>query len=230
MDKDGTFDKGHNRSFIFIAVELKRDVYSRGKYAEFTREINKRFASPCVVVFKNPVNRVTLAFVNRREHKRDKERDVLGNVSLIREIEAADPHTAHLDILAELSLVNMLDWVDQNNKPSNFDGLLAAWLAKLDTQELNNRFYSALFNWFLRAVKEAKFPKNQTKTIPPQEHVVRLITRLMFVWFIKEKDLIADQLFNETQIHRLLKHYDRDSGDSYYRAILQNLFFGTLNT
>ena len=28
----------------------------------------------------------------------------------------------------------------------------------------------------------------------------------------------------------LLKSYDRDSGDSYYRAVLQNLFFATLNT
>ena len=28
----------------------------------------------------------------------------------------------------------------------------------------------------------------------------------------------------------LLKDYDQDTGDSYYRAILQNLFFATLNT
>ncbi len=230
MDEEGTFDKGHNRSFIFVAFELKGDDYSRGKYAEFTREINKRFASACVVVFKNPANLVTLAFVNRREHKRDKDRDVLGNVSLIRQVEAADPHTAHLDILAELSLTNMLKWMDQHNKPTDFDGLLDAWLDTLDTQELNKRFYSELFDWFERAVEESKFPTNQAKTIPAQEHVVRLITRLMFVWFIKEKDLIADQLFNESQIKDLLKNYDRDTGDSYYRAILQNLFFGTLNT
>ena len=28
----------------------------------------------------------------------------------------------------------------------------------------------------------------------------------------------------------LLEDYDRDAGDSYYRAVLQNLFFATLNT
>ena len=27
-----------------------------------------------------------------------------------------------------------------------------------------------------------------------------------------------------------MKDYDRDTGDSYYRAVLQNLFFATLNT
>ena len=37
-------------------------------------------------------------------------------------------------------------------------------------------------------------------------------------------------LFTETQVAPLLKDYDRDTGDSYYRAVLQNLFFATLNT
>ena len=64
----------------------------------------------------------------------------------------------------------------------------------------------------------------------PKEHVIRLITRLLFVWFMKEKGLVADELFNEEQVSPLLKDYDRESGDSYYRAVLQNLFFATLNT
>ena len=32
------------------------------------------------------------------------------------------------------------------------------------------------------------------------------------------------------EVARLLRDYDRDTGDSYYRAVLQNLFFATLNT
>ncbi len=52
----------------------------------------------------------------------------------------------------------------------------------------------------------------------------------MFVWFIKEKGLVADDLFIENRVAQLLKDYDRDGGDSYYRAVLQNLFFATLNT
>ena len=35
---------------------------------------------------------------------------------------------------------------------------------------------------------------------------------------------------SEKEVERLLKNYDHDSGDSYYRAVLQNLFFATLNT
>ena len=64
----------------------------------------------------------------------------------------------------------------------------------------------------------------------PEEHVIRLITRLLFVWFIKEKGLIAPDLFIEEQVGSLLRDYDRGNGDSYYRAVMQNLFFATLNS
>ena len=78
---------------------------------------------------------------------------------------------------------------------------------------------------------EGKFQLiDKNRTLTPEEHIIRLITRLLFVWFIKEKGLIADVLFTETQVAPLLKDYDRDTRDSYYRAILQNLFFATLNT
>ena len=225
-----SFDTGNTSSFIFSVVELKKDTYARGQYAQFTREINKRLSQPSVVLFRTPSNLLTLAFVHRRVHKRDPNRDVMGSVSLIREIDPTDPHRAHLDILAELSLPNLLSWMDANNQSHNFDGLLAAWLDKLDTQELNRRFYRDLYTWFERAIAEATFPKNQAQTISSEEHIIRLITRLLFVWFIKEKGLIAADLFIEHKVGGLLKNYDLDTGDSYYRAVLQNLFFATLNT
>ena len=226
----GGFDSGNAQSFLFLAMELAGDDYSRGRYAEFTREINKRLFAPSVILFRTASNRVTFAFPHRRPNRRDPERDVLGRVSLIREIDPARPHRAHLDILAELSLPERLRWMEAHGKPHNFDGLLDAWLNALDTEELNRRFYRDLFKWFERAVKIAKFPTNEARTLSSEEHVIRLITRLMFVWFIKEKRLLADDLFVENQAAQLLKDYDRDTGDSYYRAVLQNLFFATLNT
>ena len=224
------FDTGNARSFLFLAVELNEATYSRGQYAAFTREINKRWQIPTVVLFKTAANLLTLAFAHRRLHRRDPGRDVLGNVFLIREIDPVKPHRAHLDILDDLSLPKRLGWMSAHGKPLNFDGLLEAWLDALDTEELNRRFYRGLFKWFEHAVAQAKFPQTGPKVLKPEEHVIRLIARLLFVWFIKEKGLVAEDLFVENQVGALLQDYDRTGGDSYYRAVLQNLFFATLNT
>ena len=224
-----SFDKGNIKSFLFCAVELKDNTYSRTKYAEFTREINKRLFAPTVILFRAG-NRLTVAFADRRPDKTDEDRDVLGQVTLIKDIRLNNPQRAHLDILSELSLEGCVQWIDEKQKPKNFDGLLAAWLAKLDTEELNKQFYRKLFAWYEWAREEATFPTDENRVIKPEEHVIRLITRLLFIWFIKEKGLVADALFNKAQIQDLLAEDDFDNGDSYYRAVLQNLFFATLNT
>ena len=227
--ESASFDKGNIKSFLFCAVELKDNNYSRTKYAEFTREINKRLFAPTVILFRAG-NHLTVAFADRRPDKTDEDRDVLGQVTLIKDIRLHNPHRAHLDILSELSLEACVKWIDEKQKPKNFDGLLGAWLAKLDTEELNKQFYRKLFAWYEWARKEATFPTDENRIIEPEEHVIRLITRLLFIWFIKEKGLVADALFNKSQIQDLLAEDDFDTGDSYYRAVLQNLFFATLNT
>ena len=228
FESDG-FDKGNIKSFLFCAVELKDNNYSRTKYAEFTREINKRLFAPTVILFRSG-DRLTVAFADRRPDKTDEDRDVLGQVTLIKDVRLNNPHRAHLDILSELSLEECANWMGANSKPKNFDGLLAAWLAKLDTEELNKQFYKKLFAWFEWAIEVATFPTDETRVLKPEEHVIRLITRLLFIWFIKEKGLIAEALFNKAQIQDLLEADDFDNGDAYYRAVLQNLFFATLNT
>ena len=227
--QDGEID-----SFLFFAVELKDNNYSRTKYAEFTREINKRLSAPTVVLFR-VANRLTIGFTDRRPNEIDPNLDVLGQVTLIKDIDlkGKDPHRAHVDILSELSLEHRLKWIDSNDEvPKNFDGLLEAWLEKLDTEELNKEFYRKLFAWYEWAVKEedVRFPTDEKRVLKREEHVIRLITRLLFIWFMKEKGLVAEELFNKTQVQNLLTENDFDTGDSYYRVVLQNLFFATLNT
>ena len=202
------FDAGYVRSFLFFTVALKDKDYPRGKYAQFTREVNKRFMMPIVVLFRAG-NRLTIGFVGRRQHQLDPDRDVLEQVTLIKDIRLDKPHRAHIEVLFELSLGECAKWMGANQQPENFDGLLAAWLARLDTEALNKRFYRELFDWFEWAVAEGKFPTDRNRTLKPEEHVIRLITRLLFVWFIKEKGLIADELFNETEVAPLLKDYDQ---------------------
>ena len=53
----------------------------------------------------------------------------------------------------------------------------------------------------------------------------------MFVWFIKQKGLVPNCLFEETDLQKILTDFDPLSTEqgNYYNAILQNLFFATLN-
>ena len=50
----------------------------------------------------------------------------------------------------------------------------------------------------------------------------------MFTWFIKEKNLVPNELFDQNFLKNNIDFGDKDSSN-YYKAILQNLFFATLN-
>ena len=212
-------------SYMFVAVQLSKDTYTRTQLADITRFINKAFQKPIMVIFRYGAV-LTLAIINRRPHLRDSTRQVLEKVTLIKDIKLDDPKRAHIDIVSDLYLRRLI----VNEGVNNFDTLHKAWEGILDTEPLNRRFYNELFTWYEWAVKEATFPTDENRVIKPEEHVIRLITRLLFIWFIKEKGLVADELFSKAQIQNFLKEDDFDSGDSYYRAVLQNLFFATLNT
>ncbi len=94
--------------------------------------------------------------------------------------------------------------------------------------QLNKEFYQKLFEWYEDAKTRVVFPNDLQ--VEEDDHkstsLIRLLTRLLFVWFIKEKQLINADLFAEEKVRELI-HWDKDS--SYYKAVLQNLFFATLN-
>jgi len=105
-----------------------------------------------------------------------------------------------------------------------------------DVEKVSKDFYREIANWYFWALKHVKFPKNAPKEQDGRDHssVIRLITRLIFCWFMREKGLIPDVLFNEARLAAMLEGFaPRNTGNKdsvFYRAILQNLFFATLNT
>ncbi|MDE0041160.1 MAG: hypothetical protein OXT74_03940 [Candidatus Poribacteria bacterium] len=222
---DANYDESIYDSYLFFALKLCGGQYSRTKLSEITREINKLFDKPAMILFQYG-GALTFAVIDRRLNKRDESKDVLLKATLIKDINHADIHHAHIDILYNLSIPALY----REHQFKNFPELHDAWRKTLDTEPLNKEFYDQLYKWFEWAVKEAKFPEDEKRNLKAEEHIIRLITRLLFVWFIKEKRLVSRKLFKEKEIERLLKDYDRGSGDSYYRAVLQNLFFATLNT
>ncbi len=223
-------DRTAIEAYLFFTIELTNklsgDHYSRTKLAQITREVNLLFAMPAMILFKHG-NSLTLSVINRRLHKRDESRDVLEKVTLIKDIQIQNPHRAHIEILFDLSFDELKDKCGF----SNFVELHNAWQKTLDTKELNKRFYRELANWYFWAVQNVEFPADTEteRDVRNATNVIRLITRLIFVWFLKEKGLIPDELFNQNRLRQILKFID-DNNTTYYKAILQNLFFATLNT
>ena len=217
------FDAGRAKSFLFVAADLEDRAYTRTHLADTARAVNRGFAMPVVVLFRHGPA-VTLAAVHRRAHRKDTDRDVLEKVTLVKDVRAADPHRAHVDVLADLALPGLIA-----AGVRGFDDLHAKWEQVLDVEALNRRFYRELFAWFQRAAAACRFPDDGAGEGSTERHVIRLVTRLLFIWFLKEKRLVPEELFDDDFVRRTLKDHQPDNTD-YYRAVLQNLFFATLNT
>lgn len=224
---------------------------TRTQLAEISRAFNREFYyTPVVVVFRYG-NHLAFANTERLKYKQEwREGEKAGKVTLLRDINIEKPHSGHERILAELEISTT-----GNKKVDTFAKLYAHWQEVFSVSLLNKKFYQELSNWYFWATSQVTFPgeptavdaeqKNAKLNDLLQEHkatnVIRMLTRLLFVWFIKEKKLIPEALFEldtlQKDILNEISPYHEESGifkernkeSVYYKAILQNLFFATLN-
>ncbi len=251
-------DKSIYGYFYFFIVQMKNATNKKTSYTRLTRIISRRLNNPTVILFCDQVENNThvhLSLIERRPDKQAKELDVISQkVSMLYAINCKSPHSGDLSLLSDLALLKLADNLEKEDL--HFDVLVNKWLEILSIETLNNKFYNELLVWFtdITSNKEVKFPleyqyihiengqeKLEKKNIKREEQVIRLITRFMFIWFIKEKNLVPKELFDERTVFKagmgdyqeispLLNKEYTDGDDNYYRAILQNLFFATLNT
>jgi len=222
---DSGYDHGNYQSYLFFALDLKKDHYTRTQLADITREINLLFNMAAMLLIRHN-GALTFSVIDRRLHKKDQSRDVLEKVKLIKDIRYQDPHRAHIEILHDLSLQALM----AKHECRDFKQLHEAWRTTLDTNKLNEKFYRELAAWYFWALDRVEFPADVERDEATRNatNVIRLLTRLIFCWFLKEKGLIPADLFSERKLADVLKSL-KDNDSTFYRAILQNLFFGTLN-
>jgi len=100
-------------------------------------------------------------------------------------------------------------------------------------EKVTKEFYSDIAQWYEWALPQVRFPGDaENQDNGRNIALIRLLTRLFFIWFMKEKKLIPPDLFDENWLKNILiEFYPQDAKNgNYYKAILQNLFFATLNT
>jgi len=232
-------------SLLIFAINLNIINPSRSELSKISRVFNRNFEyTPVVILFKYG-NKLSLSSTERQEYQTNqkwRDGEKIGKVSILRDIEIDNLHRGHLDILEEMKLPNSI---------STYEELYSYWQKVFDVSLLNKKFYRELQHWYLYAIHEVTFPNEPQRTEYNyserlkreylSKNVIRLLTRLLFVWFIKEKGLIPNDLFEEDKIKNILKEFDpkkieedtlfagQDKRSFYYKAILQNLFFATLN-
>lgn len=229
---------------------------TRSQLAEISRAFNREFYyTPVVLVFKYRDNQKKyFAFANteRLKYKQEwREGEKAGKVSLLRDINIDNPHQGHVRILFGDKVNNGLKI---NPKIDSFAKLYAYWQEVFNVSILNKKFYQELSHWYFWAINHVKFPSEPTiedayrKDAKLEElikehnatNVIRLLTRLLFTWFIKEKKLVPEELFDLDALQKdILKEIspyhengmfkDANKESVYYKAILQNLFFASLN-
>lgn len=223
-------------SYLFLAFPLPSSAYTQTELSALARSLNALFAQPVLVLFLHGQH-VSLAITYRRRSKTDPTRDVTDRkVTFIRGIAVARPHPGHLAILEDFSLPAIARARQRDIR--TFTDLDDAWRDSISTELLTKRFYREVANWYFWARGQARFPKDAPLDAEgkPALPLIRLLTRLLFCWFLREKTnpatgetLLPDELFDEPRIRELL-HDASPAAGTYYLAILQNLFFATLNT
>jgi len=225
---------------FILAVDLGNHHVTRTDLSNFTRDINRAFkAAPVTVIYRYHQDQtcISIASCERSAYQqqwRDGEKP--GKVSLLKDIIPAQPHAAHQRFLKLLTVPSA-----GNNRVTNFRDLHAYWQKVFDSRTLNTQFYKEISAWFQHAITQIKLPNCPAHYRDNQEaHVkdfsVRLICRTMFCWFLKERGLVPAELLElkdyRNKLFPLVKDQDEvdfETSSSYYRTILQNLFFTALN-
>jgi len=229
---------------LLFAVELHprehNQAPSRTELSHIIRAFNRASnAHPAVILFHYPTEdgvRLSLATCERHAYLQEwREGERPGRIALLRDINPSSPHTGHIRILNRL-----VTPTTGRNAIRDFEGLHAHWRGVFDIDVLNKAFYKELSDWFFWACREATFPGAPEQSLftssasfeaAHQTHqatsVIRLITRMLFAWFLKEKKLIPAELFDPADLAELI---DLDANhSSVYKGVLQNIFFATLN-
>jgi len=218
---------------MLFALQLSKHP-SRTEISDLTRAFNRishKMPVGLILKYQNESESViSIALSERFKYQQNwRQGEKAGKVIILRDINTLTTHTGHLHILQDLV------------KPvaiTNYAQLHEHWLQVLDVDILNKKFFKELANWYFWAMDNVRFPddiklhvdKKKDDELRKATNLIRLITRIIFIWFIKEKKLVPANLFRKDFLSKTVRDFAKNKkSENYYQAILQNLFFATLN-
>ena len=152
----------------------------------------------------------------------------------------SNPHRYSYYLGKGISYYTPNKYLNENGRVVSIDDLRN----RFSVEVLTRAFYQELSDWYAWAIMVVRFP-NDLKTLEDNqkynsEAMIRLITRLIFVWFLKQRHLVPDEFFDEQYIateliqgfspHDIVDLFGKSYESKYYKGVLQNLFFAMLNS
>jgi adenine-specific DNA-methyltransferase len=224
---------GAENAFHVVYCRLKSEALSRGDERPIVNRLTREHPYALFVFSNN--DRTDWHFLNVKYDENAEKRRLLRRIT----VRSGEGLRTAAERLCMLDLVDGVDRVDGELTPL---AIQSTHDDAFDVEKVTKDFYREIANWYFWALKHATFPKDAPKEKDGHDHisVIRLITRLIFCWFIREKGLIPDVIFDEKRLAEMLDGFApgkvaqasslRTQASIYYRAVLQNLFFATLNT
>jgi hypothetical protein len=188
---------------------------TRAQLAELTRAFNREFNyTPVVVIFKYG-NYLTFSNCERVKYKQSwREGEKAGKVAMLKDIALINTHTGHNKILDQLRIVK-----EGKNAVRNFIQLYFFWQSIFSISVLNKAFYEDIIEWFNTAINDIRIPGQPAGSEKNKDFTIRLIARMIFIWFLKELKVVNDELllvkFPNGVNNALIK--PRQKGNSYYK-------------
>ena len=220
----GNFKLGYT-DFIVASIQLKKGESARIKQWDIAKKILKYLDMDCglFAFYETSSKNWRFSFVHIT-YERDKQGQVKQVISDARRYsywlgKGTNTRTA----IQQIS--KLLD-------DSQSENTLKDMKDAFSVEPLNKEFYKQISEWYETAVHKVTCinldpESKQTQDEYTRQFLIRFLTRIIFCWFLKEKGLIKGEIFKKSEIVNFL-NLESDKS-SYYKAILQNLFFATLN-
>jgi hypothetical protein len=224
---------------LVFAIDIEKNI-TKADISRFTRALNQRSFNRPIVLLIRYGTLISISAAERGKYERPSQPgEKVGRISILKDININHVHAGHERILNQLKIDRLV---------SSFKDLYDRWHKVFDLKILNKDFYDRIASWYGKAITEVRFPYSYYASLPDNKDkseseiqeianqiaCIRLLTRIIFVWFLKHKrrgdsTLIPEKIFNKNYFDSLLNYSDNHQS-TYYKAILQNLFFATFNT
>lgn len=202
-DKLESSKSGHsNLAFSLVSTHS----HKRADLIYATYAINKAITSYNIIFFVSSTH-LSIAFATRRDNKITSAKDVLEKITLIKDINLANPSHAHCKNLDQIAKI----------KPKEVDIYYSEILEALSISSLNKAFYTEIFAHFAHFVESITLP-NTSDEQTKRDFVLRLFSRILFCKFLEKKSIVDSAI------------WDTHLSQNYYHEVLEPLFFTTLNT